>query len=331
MTSCGATLPDSTALSRDALGGARIDIQQLLCFVTVADEGSFTNAAAVLHLSQPRLSQAVAGLETELGYRLLHRANRGTSLTREGETFIKSAREVLHSVDNAYSTASSIRGVMSGRLNVVAMFGFAMTATQVVAAFRAEYPEVAVHFLTPSEDERVFALVEAGGCDIGFALANDRGGATPGVEWQEVAVMEAVAILPKQSPQGRRRGPITLEEVAELPFISSRRGTWMRNRLERLLGDAGLEVRIGVESDHHESSIELVRHGAGAYLTIRGGLPARAEQFVTIRPLKPARHPAMGLVHRADHLPPAAAAFKDVALRHLRVGGRGHGTGTRAQ
>lgn len=58
---------------------ARRNLNELLYFVTVAREGSFTRAAALLGVSQSALSQAISGLETRLQIRLLTRTTRSVS------------------------------------------------------------------------------------------------------------------------------------------------------------------------------------------------------------------------------------------------------------
>lgn len=74
-------------------------IQQIRCFVTVASCGSINKAASLLYVSQPNLSTTIRSLETELGYRLLHRNRNGVELTPEGVVFLSQAREVLLQFD----------------------------------------------------------------------------------------------------------------------------------------------------------------------------------------------------------------------------------------
>ena len=67
----------------------RYRLHDLLAFITVAREGSFTRAAARLSVTQSALSQAVSGLETRLDIRLLTRTTRSVSITAAGERLVQ--------------------------------------------------------------------------------------------------------------------------------------------------------------------------------------------------------------------------------------------------
>ena len=92
--------------------------RQLEYFVTVADEGQITRAAAKLHIAQPALSQAIAQLETEMGVKLLERHPRGVSLTPAGEMFYPKARAVVDRETEAASVANSLRRASSGTIEL---------------------------------------------------------------------------------------------------------------------------------------------------------------------------------------------------------------------
>ncbi len=96
-----------------------MELQQLRCFVAVADHGSFTRAAQALTLSQPTLSQSVSKLETEFGTELFQRTSRGAALTSAGEILLESVRKVLESVDHTQAAVDAIHGLTTGTLTVV--------------------------------------------------------------------------------------------------------------------------------------------------------------------------------------------------------------------
>jgi DNA-binding transcriptional LysR family regulator len=82
-----------------------VSLRQLEYFVAVVDEGSFTTAAARLHVSQPGLSHQIQALERQLGGPLLERLPRGVRLTPAGRTALPHARASLAHAERATSAA----------------------------------------------------------------------------------------------------------------------------------------------------------------------------------------------------------------------------------
>ena len=74
-------------------------LQQLKYAVTVAEVGSITEAASVLYISQPSLSNAIREIEKEAGITLFIRSRNGISLTQEGMEFLGYARQVLQQME----------------------------------------------------------------------------------------------------------------------------------------------------------------------------------------------------------------------------------------
>src|SRR5260370_27584311 len=99
-----------------------ISLRQLESFVTVVDEGSFTRAADLLHVSQPGLSHQVQALERELGGPLLERLPRKVRLTPAGRTALPHARASLAHAQRASSSARRASGVAARELHVGALY-----------------------------------------------------------------------------------------------------------------------------------------------------------------------------------------------------------------
>jgi DNA-binding transcriptional LysR family regulator len=92
----------------------------LLAFITVAREGSFTRAAAVLGVSQSALSHTVRGLEDRLSVRLLNRTTRSVSPTQAGERLLSSLGPRFDEIDLELENINDFRDKPAGKLRITA-------------------------------------------------------------------------------------------------------------------------------------------------------------------------------------------------------------------
>ena len=76
-----------------------MELEQLRVFAAVADEGSFTGAARRLYISHSTVSRTITALEEELGVRLVERDNRFIALTKECETLLLAADDIISAAD----------------------------------------------------------------------------------------------------------------------------------------------------------------------------------------------------------------------------------------
>src|ERR671919_66498 len=95
-----------------------MEIHQLGYFVAVADEGSFSRAAAKVRVAQPSLSQQIRKLEAEIGQPLFDRLPRSVVLTEAGRCLIDYARQILASIGDARRCVDELKGDVAGAIEV---------------------------------------------------------------------------------------------------------------------------------------------------------------------------------------------------------------------
>jgi DNA-binding transcriptional LysR family regulator len=98
----------------------RTDLNDIVAFLAVARERSFTRAAAQLGVSQSALSQTVRGLETRLGLRLLTRTTRSVAPTEAGERLLRAAGPRLEEIDAELAALGALRDRPSGTIRITA-------------------------------------------------------------------------------------------------------------------------------------------------------------------------------------------------------------------
>jgi DNA-binding transcriptional LysR family regulator len=99
---------------------ARENLNDVIAFLAVANERSFTRAAAKLGVSQSALSHAIRGLEERLGLRLLTRTTRSVAPTEAGERLVRTVGPRLEEVDAELAALSELRDKPSGTIRITA-------------------------------------------------------------------------------------------------------------------------------------------------------------------------------------------------------------------
>jgi DNA-binding transcriptional LysR family regulator len=122
---------------------SRIQLSELTAFVAVAEQRSFTRAAAQVGISLPTMSQTIRALEQTLDVRLFNRTTRSVALTEAGERLLAEVRTVLEGVDNVLESVNSFRDKPMGSLRLAATRPFAvLLLAPLIQPFLAEYPDI---------------------------------------------------------------------------------------------------------------------------------------------------------------------------------------------
>lgn len=95
-----------------------MEIYQLRTFITVAQQGHLTQAAEILHLSQPAVTAQIKALEEETGVSLFERSSSGVLLTEAGKLLLPEAEKILAGSRDMLNRAKSLRGQLAGKLRV---------------------------------------------------------------------------------------------------------------------------------------------------------------------------------------------------------------------
>ncbi|MEO5795306.1 MAG: LysR family transcriptional regulator [Rhodoferax sp.] len=126
---------------------ARRNLNDLLAFVTVAREGSFTLAAATLGVTPSAISQAIAGLETRLRIRLLTRTTRSVSPTAAGERLVQAIGHRFDEIEAELDALTDLRDKPAGTVRITSGDHVLQTTLlPKLAPLLLAYPDVKVEF-----------------------------------------------------------------------------------------------------------------------------------------------------------------------------------------
>ena len=245
-----------------------MEIHQLQYFVAVAEEASFTRAAARVHVAQPGVSAQVRRLEAELGQQLLDRSGRSVTLTEVGAAVLPFARAALDALDGARLAVDQLAGLVRGQVTVGMVSGCALPSlAELLAEFHARYPGVAIA-LTEDGSDRLVQQLRDGTLDL--ALIGTAGPAAEGLETAVVLDDALVAAVAPEDPLAAERS-VTVAELRDQPLVSLPQGTGVRAALDAACADAGFTPRIVLEASALPMVAQLAQRGLGVAI-----LPASA-------------------------------------------------------
>jgi DNA-binding transcriptional LysR family regulator len=254
-----------------------MEIHQLQYFVAVAEEASFTRAAARVHVAQPGVSAQVRRLEAELGQQLLDRSGRSVTLTEVGAAVLPFARAALDALDGARLAVDQLAGLVRGQVTVGMVSGCALPSlAELLSDFHGSYPGVAIA-LTEDGSERLVEQLRDRTLDL--ALIGTAGPAAEGLETTVVLDDAVVAAVAPEDPLAAGRS-VTVAELREQPLVSLPRGTGVRAALDAACADAGFTPRIVLEASALPMVAQLAQCGLGVAI-----LPASAAPVGALRAL----------------------------------------------
>lgn len=241
-------------------------LRELECFTAVAEELSFTRAAAKLRLAQPPLSRHIRQLEEKLGTELFERAPRKVSLTAAGALFYEETRTVLPQLLRAGETTRRFASGQTERLRL----GFVSAVLSpelvtVLRTFRERHPgvQVIVQDCPPAEQ---LAGLRRGTLDGGF-VGLPPVERTPGIRFLPWRSEPLAAFVPfGHALAGRRQ--IDLRELAGEAFVgvSGEAAPAFASFLREVCGRAGFRPRIVLESSRAQAVAVMVAAGTGIAL-----------------------------------------------------------------
>ncbi|MDT4935054.1 MAG: hypothetical protein QOK11_2946 [Pseudonocardiales bacterium] len=280
-----------------------MELRHLEHFLAVAEEHSFTRAAARIHLVQSALSVSVRSLERELGARLFDRTTHRVELTDAGEALVAEARRTLAAADAARDAVAGVHSGMRGTIRLGIMHSLALIdLAALLTRYHRERPQVR---LLPSAaaggSAELTRDVAEGRLDVAFAALPTGYPSTLSV--RTLASEEMMLACPPDHPFAKRRR-IDLAELDGERFVDFPAGWGTRLSADRLFLDAGLRREIAVEVADVPNVTELVRAGFGFAFLAPSTVPDTRR--LVLRRVRPSPEFTVSLV-TADRRTPSAA------------------------
>ncbi len=235
-----------------------MNIKHAQYMLTVLKEGSITAAAKKLYISQPSLSQMIKLVENTLGTPIFNRSTDPITLTYAGEKYIEAAKKILTINDNLIKEIEEINHEEHGTIKLGIPVQRAMQVMPyVLPRFYAKYPHVKVD-VRESGSANTEAAVLDGNVDLACLTTYPKHEELNYILIEEeelVLLTSRNSQLAKRIPSGT---PISITEVKNEKFISSKVGHSVRDTQDRLFVTYDIQPEILMET----SSIEVGKRTA---------------------------------------------------------------------
>ncbi|PYK07565.1 MAG: hypothetical protein DME67_00290 [Verrucomicrobia bacterium] len=275
-----------------------MEIHQLRYFVAVADEGSFSRAAAKVRVAQPSLSQQIRKLEAEVGQPLFDRLPRSVVLTEAGRCFIDYARQILASIGDARRCVDELKDEVAGRLAVGAIPTIApYVLPELVVTFQKHYPEVTLEIIEDVTDG-ITRRIEAGELDVALASTCQQ---SPTLRRESLGNEPLLALVPEGHPLAKKT-LVELDDLKSQRFLLLHEMHCLSQQVHHLLESRRLHPEIAL---------------AGSQLSTIANMVA-AEIGVSIVPLMMVNHQATPGCVSLPFAPPVPERDLNVLYNPLR-------------
>lgn len=302
-----------------------VNLRHIEIFHAVMTAGNLTEAARLLHTSQPTVSRELARFEKVIGLTLFERTRGRLHPTVQGLRLFEEVQRSWYGLDRIVSAADSLREFRQGELSIVCLPVFSQSfLPALLEPFLARYPDVNLT-IVPQESPLLEEWLSAQRHDLGLTETL----ATPaGTARHELLSLDEVCVL----PAGHRlaeKAVLTPADFQGENYISLSRTDSYRQLLDTLFAEHQVKRRMVVETHSAASICAMVRAGVG--ISVVNPLTALdyADSGIAIRRftvsvpftvslIKPLHRPASALVDTfSAHLQQGLGAFIDPLERLL--------------
>jgi LysR family transcriptional regulator, nitrogen assimilation regulatory protein len=291
-----------------------VNLKRLQYFVKIVDVGSLTQAADILHIAQPALSQQLATLEGEVRQQLLLRTKRGVTPTEAGKVLYRHAQLILRQCEQAKTDMKAAGRGLSGAVSVGLAPGTAAAslALPFLRAVRARHPGI-LPYLNETYGTTLSELVMNGRMDLAVLY----GGRTTvhGLAFVPLLQEQLYLVGPASMPAPPANVP--LHAIGELELFLPRPYNVVRRMVNEAFGGIGMTPNVVAEIESDSTLKAVILDGLGTTI-----LPESMAQEVAAccgawRSLivEPIIEAPLALC-QSDHLPLSepAQAIKDILL-----------------
>ncbi|KAA2316046.1 LysR family transcriptional regulator [Pseudooceanicola sediminis] len=297
-----------------------MNLRALQLFRQIVLTGALSEASSRLNISVSAASRLLSQLESDVALTLFSRSRRRLELTEDGELFYRQIANTLLGIDEITRVSRDIRQRSKDWLSVVTAAPLANgLAVPGLARLRDRAAAMQCSVKVESRFE-IESKVAARGYNLGLISLPVENAI---IDLQIIPFLRSrLCVLMRDTHPLATRRAVTVNDLAGETFATLEAGQRWRNRLEEMLGEAGLSLAAPFESSSTLVTIEMVRAGLGIALLDRVCAPPALGSGLVLRPIAGDHWITYASLHPPGARAPLAERFLDAvsdAIEDLRA------------
>lgn len=292
-----------------------MEIRVLRYFLTIAREGSITNAANFLHVTQPTLSRQIHDLEDELGQKLFTRGSHNMTLTTEGMILRKRAEEIISMVDKTEAEFTSMEEAVGGDIYIG---GGETDAIKFLAKVAKElhdtYPNIHYHLYSGNAQD-VTERLDKGLLDFGVLV---QPADISKYDYLNIPAKDTWGVVMRKDSPLAEKETIRKEDLIGIPLICSRQAISQersKNEFTQWFGEDFDKLDIVTTFNLVYNAAIMVDAGLGYAVTIDKIANTSENSTLCFRPLEPKLDSGLNIIWKKYQVFSSAA---ELFLERLR-------------
>lgn len=233
-----------------------MNFQDLRTFVVVADEASFSNAASLLHVTQPAVSKRIQALEQRFSVKLFDRVGKSVHLTQAGAALLPQARLMLTTLSDTEKQLQNLAQHVAGSLTLATSHHIGLhRLAPVLRQFVGHYPQVQIN-ISFEDSEVAHDRVRQGASELAVVTLNPEGD----LQLHSHSIW-ADPLLFVTAPGSSSK--VSLEELAQQPCVLPGTSTFTGRIVLQRFAEQGLQLSPTMSTNYLETIGMLVSVGLG--------------------------------------------------------------------
>ncbi len=291
-------------------------IRHLQIFTTVADAGSMSKAAKILHISQPGISQAVSELERYYGVRLFERLSQKLFLTKEGELLLSFSRHILDSFDKMEKAMQNASRKTRLHIGCSVSIGTCLI-NELLDEAEKQLPNCDFQITVTNSTQIEQAILDSQ-VDVGIVEGT--------IKNENLIILpmcedELVMVCSKEHPLARHDS-ITLSMLQGQNYVSRESGSTDRNQFEQLLDEQDIRLNRTFRSTSTDAIKNAVLCGRGIAVFSKRMIEKDVEDgSLVILPLENVRVTRNFhlILHKNKYISSEIQTIKDICIEYGRI------------